>query len=98
MLVEDSSARLGVGSRIVLKAGEVTVEIVDAEKYCSRKDGSILTKARVPYLKSISRMYADFGRRIATGEPGDSAASVEIPARLTLQLDRALSGRGGPSG
>ncbi len=98
MLVEDSSARLGVGSRVVLKAGEVTAEIVDAEKYWSWKGGSILTKTRVPYLEGIRRMYADFGRRIAAGEPGDSAESVETTARLTLQLDRQLNGHGGSSG
>jgi predicted dehydrogenase len=91
VLSHQGSERLGAQDHVELRAGGVTVKILNTSRYEAEDRSRVLRRARINRLEPNRLMYDSIGRRIAAGEPGDSARSVELSAGLTLELAEQLT-------
>lgn len=83
-LTDTGSQRLGVRDVVELRAGQVTVRIVDSMIYDSESTSRVLQRHRINPLDAFGRMYGDICRRVVKQEGGDSTASL---ASTVLMLD-----------
>lgn len=90
-LTDTGSERLGVRDVIDLRAGDVTVRMIDATYYEAENSTRVVRRRRVNPMDAYGRMYRAICRRIANGEPGDSLESLRSTA-LMLDLEEQLQG------
>jgi hypothetical protein len=89
-LTDGGSSRIGVEDYIELRAGEVTVKMVNSSSYQSENSRRVLRRMRVNRTNSYAAMYASISNRIANAEVGDSLEKVERSAKLVLDLEDRL--------
>ncbi len=89
-LTDRGSRRLGVRDHVELRANGATVTIEDQSRYQAENGSRVLRRRRIPRLDAYRLMYDEIGRRIAAGEPGESAISVRRSANLVLDLEERL--------
>jgi predicted dehydrogenase len=90
VLTDEGSARIGVQDHVELRAGGVTVRMVNGSRYEAEGPDRLLRRVRINKIRSYREMYREIGRRVAAGEPGDSVRSLEVGSRLMLELERLL--------
>ncbi len=90
VLTEFGSSRLGVRDYVELRTQNATVSMIDGCEYRSETSRRVIGRRRVHRYAAHRAMYAEIGRKIVAGEPGDSVASVERSAGLILTLEHAL--------
>ena len=78
---------------IQLRAGRATVRLNNDSDYVAENSSRILRRTRINKMRTYRDMYAQIGRKIVTGSPGDSRQSIVGSASLVLDLEEALSGR-----
>ena len=91
VLTDVGSGRIGVREHVELRAGDVTVTIDDGGSYRSESSSRILRRRRINRMSSYESMYRAIARRIAAGEPGDPARSVDVSTRLVLAAEDAFT-------
>lgn len=89
-LTDQGSRRLGMREHVELRANGATVTIEDTSRYCAEDAHRILRRARLNRQDAYRRMYDSIGRRVASGEPGDSIRSVERSAGAVFLLEEHL--------
>jgi predicted dehydrogenase len=89
-LNESGSSRIGIEEYVEMRRADVTARITNNTHLVTENSSKILRRATVPRLNSFARMYREFARRIAAGEPGDSLQSIEISGRTVLQIEELL--------
>lgn len=92
-LTDIGSERIGVQDHIQLRAGGVTVRLNNDSDYAAENSSRILRRTRINKMTTYRDMYAQIGRKIVAGSPGDSRQSILSSASLVLDLEEALSGR-----
>jgi predicted dehydrogenase len=90
-LTEIGSERLGVRDCVELRAGNVTVRMVDSTNYEAESTSRILRRARVNPSKAYEYMYQNISHTIVTRRPGDPITSLRS-TELTLILEDELAG------
>ena len=90
-LTEIGSERLGVRDCVELRAGNVTVRMVDSTNYEAESTSRILRRARVNPSKAYEHMYQNISHTIVTRRPGDPITSLRS-TELTLILEDELAG------
>jgi hypothetical protein len=88
-LTETGSQRLGVRDVTDLRAGDVTVRLIDATYYEAESSSRILRRKRVNPMDAYAIMYDSICRRVAAGESGDPAESLRS-TDLMLDLEEEL--------
>jgi len=84
-LTDTGSARLGVRDLIELRAGDVTVRMIDGTFYEAESSVRVLRRKRVNPMPAYRRMYESICCRIAEGGHGDefnTLRSTELMLRL----------------
>ncbi len=89
-LTDRGSERIGVQDNVELRARGVTVRMINGSEYVAEGSDRILRRRRINKIRSYQAMYRSIGRRIAAGEPGDSARSLAVSSRLMLELESRL--------
>ena len=90
VLTESGSSRLGVRDYVELRSPKATVSIVDGCEYRSETSRRVMARKCIHRYAAHRAMYAEIGRGIFAGEPGDSIESVERSASLILTLEHAV--------
>jgi hypothetical protein len=93
-LTDRGSERIGVQDFIELQARGVTVRMTNGSRYVAEGADRILRRRTINKIRSYQAMYRSIGRRIAAGEPGDTARSLEVSSRLMLELECRLEALG----
>jgi predicted dehydrogenase len=93
VLTDIGSQRIGLQEYIELRAGAVTVKIVNNAKYLAEDSSRVLRRARINKTSPYRLMYRSIAAQIEAGDVGDSLASVRISCGLILDLEDRL-GRG----
>jgi predicted dehydrogenase len=94
VLTDSGSPRVGMREHVELRSGDVTVKIVDGRDYEAESSRRRLRRASVNKLDAYRRMYRTIAERIASGLPGDDLRADLLSARVTLDLQAAMLGRG----
>jgi predicted dehydrogenase len=89
-MTEKGSPRLGVQDYVEFHSRGGTVRVANASRYEADRGGGIVRRARQSRVRCYRDMYGTIGRQIAAGREGDSIASLEVSAGLTLALHEAL--------
>jgi predicted dehydrogenase len=92
-LTDIGSERIGVQDHIQLRAGGVTVRLNNDSDYVAENSSRILRRTRINKMTTYRDMYAQIGRKIVAGSPGDSRQSILGSASLVLDLEEALPNR-----
>ena len=71
----------------------MTVRLNNDSDYVAESSSRILRRTRINKMTTYRDMYAQIGRKIVAGSPGDSRQSIVGSASLVLDLEEALSGR-----
>lgn len=90
-ITEHGSSRLGVREHVHYRTASRTATIVDQRHYASEASERTLRRKSISLRESFDRMYSEIGRRIRSGEPGDSLRSVEISAGTVLSAESLLA-------
>jgi predicted dehydrogenase len=90
-LTDIGSERIGVQDHIQLRAGRVTVRLNNDSDYVAESSSRILRRTRINKMTTYRDMYAQIGRKIVAGVPGDSRQSIVSSASLVLDLEDAMS-------
>jgi predicted dehydrogenase len=90
-LTDIGSERIGVQDHIQLRAGRVTVRLNNDSDYVAEDSSRILRRSRINKMTTYRDMYAQIGRKIVAGSPGDSRQSILSSASLVLDLEDAMS-------
>jgi hypothetical protein len=92
-LTDIGSERIGVQDHIQLRAGRVTIRLNNDSDYVAESSSRILRRSRINKMTTYRDMYAQIGRKIVAGSPGDSRQSILSSASLVLDLEEAMSFR-----
>lgn len=87
VLTDQGSDRIGLQDHVELRAGHVTVTIVNNTDYLAEDGQRVLRRLRVNKTRAYRQMYREIARRIARNEGGDSLDSIRISTALTLDLE-----------
>jgi hypothetical protein len=93
VLTDTGSQPIGLQEYIELRAGAVTVKIVNNAKYLAEDSSRVFRRARINKTSPYRLMYRSIAAQIEAGDVGDSLASVRISCGLILDLEDRL-GRG----
>jgi hypothetical protein len=93
-LTDTGSCRLGVREVVDLRAGDVTVRMIDATYYEAENGVRVLRRRRVNPMDAYRLMYESICRRIAAGRQGDPLESLRS-SKLMLDLDDELKRKSG---
>ncbi len=88
-LTDTGSARLGVRDIIELRAGNVTVRLIDATYYYAENTAKVLRRRRANPMSAYRRMYQTICRRIGEGKSGDDLTTLHS-SKLMLQIEDEL--------
>lgn len=88
VLTDRGSPRLGVQDYVELRAGGVTVEVVNGASYVAKGGDRVLRRRRVNKITTYQRMYKSIFARILDGRLGDTPESLEASSGLILELER----------
>lgn len=92
-LTDIGSERLGVRDYIELRAGRVTIRIIDSCDYFSENTGKIIRRKRINPMSVYAKMYKDISNAIVNGMLGDPLASLrstEVMLRLEDELNNDM--------
>jgi hypothetical protein len=90
VLTDTGSQRIGLQEYIELRAGGVTVKIVNNAKYFSEDLSRVIRRARINKTSPYRMMYRSITEQIAAGELGDTLTSMRISSGLILDLEERL--------
>jgi len=88
-LTEIGSPRIGVRDHIEVSQGSRTATIRNAEHYAAEDASRTIRRRRVKVMTAYRQMYREICRRVLTGGPGDSLASLGS-SFATVDLDAQL--------
>lgn len=88
-LTDTGSQRLGVRDVIDLRAGDVTIRLIDSTYYDAESSSRVVRRRRVNPMDGYAAMYDTICRRIVAGQDGDSLESLRSTA-LMLDLEDEL--------
>lgn len=91
VLTDTGSQRIGLQDYIELRAGAVTVKIVNNAKYFSEDSTRVLRRTRINKTLPYHLMYRSIAAQIAAGDSGDTLRSVRISTNLVLDLEEQLN-------
>jgi predicted dehydrogenase len=89
-LTDKGSERIGLQEYVELRAGQVTVRMINNASYLAENRTRVLRKAQFNKMATYKLMYKTIAERIARGEEGDTAQSVRVSTRLILDLEDRL--------
>jgi predicted dehydrogenase len=89
-LTDKGSERIGLQEYVELRAGQVTVRMVNNASYLAENRTRVLRKLQFNKMATYKLMYKTIAERIARGEEGDTAQSVRVSTRLILDLEDRL--------
>jgi predicted dehydrogenase len=89
-LTDKGSERIGLQEYVELRAGQVTVRMINNADYLAENRTRVLRKLRFNKMATYKLMYKTIAKRIAGGEEGDTAQSVRVSTRLILDLEDRL--------
>lgn len=98
VLTDTGSQRIGLQDYVELRAGSVTVKIVNNGQYHSEDATRVLRRTHINKTLPYRLMYRLIAERISAGDAGDTLDSVRISSGLVLDLEDLLDpvlGRGG---
>lgn len=90
VLTDDGSQRIGLQDYVELRAGEVTVKIVNNAHYLSEDATRVIRRTQVNKQLPYRIMYRKIAEQIAANELGDTLSSVRISSGLVLDLEERL--------
>lgn len=90
ILTHRGASRVGMRDYIELRTDDRTVSITDSSRYRAEDGRRVLRSARIPKTAAYSRMYERIAAAVASGGTGDDLRTVELTARLAVELDQAL--------
>lgn len=94
-LTDKGSERIGVQDYIELRAGTVTVKIINGTRYSSENSKRVLRRLRENRIRNYQNMYNTIGRLILTGGRGDTIESLKLSGETILELDRKIKNKFG---
>jgi len=89
-LTDKGSERIGLQEYVELRAGQVTVRMVNNASYQAENRSRVIRKLRFNKMATYKLMYKTIAERIARGEEGDTAQSVRVSTQLILDLEDRL--------
>jgi len=90
VLTDKGSERIGLQEYVELRAGEVTVKIVNNARYMAEDRDRVIRRARINKMLPYKRMYRRIAEQISRGEGGDTLQSLRVSAGLVLDLEARL--------
>lgn len=90
VLTDKGSERIGLQEYVELRAGEVTVKIVNNANYLSEDRDRVVRRMRINKMLPYKQMYQTIAHRIAKDEGGDTHDSIRVSTRLVLDLEDEL--------
>jgi predicted dehydrogenase len=90
VLTDKGSSRIGVQEFVELRANDVTVQMMNGSRYVAQGRDSIIRRRRLHKYSGFVGMYHTIGRAIRERQEGDSVLSVQVSARLILELEQKL--------
>jgi predicted dehydrogenase len=90
VLTDVGSQRIGLQDYVELRAGAVTVKVVNNSQYFSEDRIRVLRRTKVNKTLPYKLMYRSIAAKIADDEAGDSLTSVRVSSGLILGLERLL--------
>jgi len=91
ILTDVGSERLGVQDYIELRQNRTTIKMLNGGFYEAESSSRIMRRASCSRMDSYRRMYREIGNAIIGDKNGDSLASLEVSARLTLAIEAELN-------
>jgi predicted dehydrogenase len=91
ILTDVGSERLGVQDYIELRQNRTTIKMLNGGFYEAESSSRIVRRASCSRMDSYRRMYREIGNAIVGEKNGDSLASLETSARLTLSIEAELN-------
>ena len=89
-LTDKGSERIGLQEHVELRAGQVTVRMINNASYLAENRTRVLRKLQFNKMATYKLMYKTIAERIARGEEGDTAQSVRVSTRVILDLEDRL--------
>jgi len=89
-LTDKGSERIGLQEYVELRAGQVTVRMINNASYVAEDRTRIIRKLHFNKMATYKLMYKTIAERIARGEEGDTAQSVRVSTQLILDLEDRL--------
>jgi hypothetical protein len=89
-LTDTGSERIGLQEYVELRAGQVTVRLINNASYLAENRTRVLRRFRVNKMVTYKLMYKIIAERISRGEEGDTAQSVRVSTQLILDLEDRL--------
>ncbi len=89
-LTDKGSERIGLQEYVELRAGQVTVRMINNASYVAEDRARIIRKQWFNKMATYKSMYKTIAERIARGEEGDTAQSVRVSTQLILDLEDRL--------
>ena len=89
-LTDKGSERIGLQEYVELRAGPVTVRMINNASYLAENRTRVLRKIQFNKMATYKLMYKTIAERIARGEEGDTAQSVRVSTQLILDLEDRL--------
>jgi hypothetical protein len=89
-LTDTGSERIGLQEYVELRAGQVTVRMINNANYLAENRTRVLRRFSVNKMVTYKLMYKVIAERISRGEEGDTAQSVRVSTQLILDLEDRL--------
>jgi predicted dehydrogenase len=89
-LTDKGSERIGLQEYVELRAGQITVRMINNASYLAENRTRVLRKLHFNKMATYKLMYKKIAERIARGEEGDTAQSVRVSTQLILDLEDRL--------
>jgi predicted dehydrogenase len=89
-LTDTGSERIGLQEHVELRAGDVTVTMINNSNYIAENSSRVLRRLHFNKMVTYKLMYKAIAERIARGEQGDTAQSLRVSTRLILDLEDRL--------
>jgi predicted dehydrogenase len=89
-LTDTGSERIGLQEHVELRAGDVTVRMINNSSYIAENSSRVLRRLHFNKMVTYKLMYKAIAERIARGEQGDTAQSLRVSTRLILDLEDRL--------
>ena len=89
-LTDKGSERIGLQEYVELRAGQITVRMINNASYLAENRTRVLRRLQFKKMATYRLMYKTIAERIARGEEGDTAQSVRVSTQLILDLEDRL--------